>query len=136
MGPLGHGAAAKLVNNMMLMGFWQTLKEALTLGRAAGLSAETMLDLLEGSPAASPAFKSRLPVIRGESDDVGFALSGVVKDARVITGLAEQLGVSLPAITASLASFVEADALGFGDADLATMVRLAAEGQSKEGDDA
>ncbi len=31
-GPLGHGAAAKLVNNMMLMGFWQTLKEALTWG--------------------------------------------------------------------------------------------------------
>ena len=135
-GPLGHGAAAKLVNNMMLMGFWQTLKEALTLGRAAGLSGETMLSFLEGSPAASPAFKSRLPVIRGESDDVGFALSGVVKDARVITGLAEHLGVSLPAISASLASFVEADALGFGDADLATMVRLAAEGKTKDGEPA
>ncbi len=95
-----------------------------------------MLSFLEGSPAASPAFKSRLPVIRGESDDVGFALSGVVKDARVITGLAEHLRVSLPAISASLASFVEADALGFGDADLATMVRLAAEGKTKDGEPA
>jgi len=132
-GPLGHGAAAKLVNNMMLLGFWQTLKEALTLGRAAGLSSDTMLAFLEGSPAATPAFKARLPIIRGEDDVVGFALSGVVKDARVIANLADHLRLSLPAIRASLASFEEADALGYGNADLATMVRLAAEGKIAEG---
>lgn len=129
-GPLGHGAAAKLVNNMMLLGFWQTLKEALTLGRAAGLSSDTMLAFLEGSPAATPAFKARLPVIRGEDDVVGFALSGVVKDARVVANLADHLRLSLPAIRASLTSFEEADAMGYGDADLATMVRLAAEGKT------
>ncbi|MGK6316584.1 NAD(P)-dependent oxidoreductase [Neorhizobium sp. DT-125] len=126
-GPLGHGVAAKLVNNMMLMGFWQTLKEALTLGRTVGLSGETILSILEGSPAATPSFKARLPVIRGENKAVGFAMSGVVKDARVIVTLAEQVGVPIPAITASLASFAEAEGWGYGDADLATMVRLVAE---------
>jgi 3-hydroxyisobutyrate dehydrogenase len=134
-GPLGHGAAAKLVNNMMLMGFWQTLKEALTLGRAAGLSGETMLSILEGSPAATPSFKARLPIIRGENEVVGFALSGVVKDARVIVSLAERVGVPVPAVTASLASFAEAEGWGYGDADLATMVRLAAEGTAAQTED-
>jgi 3-hydroxyisobutyrate dehydrogenase-like beta-hydroxyacid dehydrogenase len=131
-GPLGHGAAAKLVNNMMLLGLWQTLKEALLLGKAAGLRRETMLAFLEGSPAASPAMKSRLPVIRGDSDTVGFALSGVVKDARVVTTLAHDLGVDLPAMSAALASFESAEAAGYGSADLATMVRIATEGPTQE----
>jgi 3-hydroxyisobutyrate dehydrogenase-like beta-hydroxyacid dehydrogenase len=128
-GGLGDGAAAKLVNNMMLMGLWQTLKEALTLGKKAGLPAFTILDILSGSPAASPALKSRLPVIRGETDKVGFPVSGAVKDARVVRALADQLGMELPAIGAALASFEAAQAAGYGDADLATMVRLAAESE-------
>ena len=33
MGPLGAGAAAKTVNNMMLVGYWQVLKEALLTWR-------------------------------------------------------------------------------------------------------
>lgn len=126
-GGLGDGAAAKLVNNMMLMGLWQSLKEALMLGKKAGLSADRILDILSGSPAASPAFKSRLPVIRGETEAVGFPVSGAIKDARVVRDLAARLEVSTPAISASLASFEAAAAAGFGQADLATMVRLVAD---------
>jgi 3-hydroxyisobutyrate dehydrogenase-like beta-hydroxyacid dehydrogenase len=126
-GRLGDGAAAKLVNNMMLMGLWQSLKEALLLGKKAGLPASTILEILSGSPAASPAFKSRLPVIRGETTAVGFPVSGAIKDARVVRELAAQLNVALPAISASLSSFEGAAAAGYGDADLATMVRLVAE---------
>jgi len=36
-GPLGAGAAAKVVNNMVLCGMWQTLKEALLTGTTAGV---------------------------------------------------------------------------------------------------
>lgn len=126
-GGLGDGAAAKLVNNMMLMGLWQSLKEALLLGKKAGLAPGKILDILAGSPAASPALRSRLPVIRGESDAVGFPVSGAIKDAGVVRDLAARLGVPLPAIAASLASFEKAAADGYAEADLATMVRLAAE---------
>ncbi|SIR05565.1 3-hydroxyisobutyrate dehydrogenase [Rhizobium sp. RU35A] len=126
-GPLGHGATAKLVNNMMLLGLWQTLKEALQLGQAAGLARETMLRFLETSPAASPAFKSRLPVILGESDSVGFSLSGVVKDAGVVMDLAAALDLPLPAMAAARQSFLGAEQAGLGERDLATMVRAATE---------
>jgi 3-hydroxyisobutyrate dehydrogenase-like beta-hydroxyacid dehydrogenase len=126
-GGLGDGAAAKLVNNMMLMGLWQTLKEALLLGKKAGLPSGTILDILSDSPAASPALRGRLPVIRGETDAVGFPVSGAIKDARVVRDLAARLDVSLPAIAASLASFEAAAAAGYAEADLATMVRLVAE---------
>ncbi len=126
-GGLGDGAAAKLVNNMMLMGLWQSLKEALMLGQKAGLPSSKILDILSGSPAASPALKSRLPLIRGETEVVGFPVSGAIKDARVVRDLAARLDVELPAIGASLASFEAAEAAGYGQSDLATMVRLVAQ---------
>ncbi|TDK35456.1 NAD(P)-dependent oxidoreductase [Rhizobium deserti] len=126
-GGLGDGASAKLVNNMMLMGLWQSMKEALQLGGKAGLSRDKMIAILSGSPAASPAMKARLPVVLGETSAVGFPVSGVVKDARVVRDLAGALGVAIPAIAASLASFEATMEAGFGEADLATMVRLAAE---------
>jgi 3-hydroxyisobutyrate dehydrogenase len=124
-GRLGHGASAKLVNNMMLMGLWQTMKEAVQLGGAAGLPREKMVEILSGSPAASRAMQSRLPVILGESDVVGFPVSGVLKDMEVVFALARHLGVETPAIHAAQASFQQAAALGFAEADLAMMVRLA-----------
>ncbi len=124
-GPLGQGAAAKLMNNMMLMGLWETMKEAITLGRSAGLSAGTIIDVLSASPAASPAMKSRLPAIRGETDAVGFPVSGVLKDMAVVLRLARELGVGTPVIDAARASFQVAAERGFAESDLATVVRLA-----------
>ncbi|MCJ9749968.1 NAD(P)-dependent oxidoreductase [Neorhizobium sp. BETTINA12A] len=126
-GGLGDGASAKLVNNMMLMGLWQIMKEAVELGGKAGLGRGKMIEILSGSPAASPAMRSRLPVILGETEAVGFPVSGVLKDMGVVLDLARGLGVATPAIEAARASFENAAALGYGDADLATVVRLALE---------
>ncbi len=124
-GTLGHGAASKLINNMMLTGLWESLKEALQLGARAGLARDRMIEVLSGSPAASPAMKGRLPVVLGETDHVGFPVSGVVKDISVVRDYAAHLGVAIPAMKAALASFETAAGAGFADADLATMVKLA-----------
>lgn len=124
-GDVGAGAAAKIVNNMMLMGFWETLREALTVGKRAGLGLEKMLEILKGSPAASGAFLHRLPVLLGESDAVGFSVSGVVKDGVMFRRTAQQYGVAVPAIEAAFAAYSAHQAKGNGDKDLATMVRAA-----------
>lgn len=124
-GPLGAGAAAKIVNNMMLMGFWQTLKEALSLGKRAGLDLDTMLAFLASSPAASGAFRHRLPVLRGESDAVGFSASGVVKDGAMFSRVAAEMRVEIPAVSAAIASFNAFATGGHGEEDLARMVRAA-----------
>ena len=73
--------------------------------------------------------KSRLPVILGQSDTVGFSLSGVVKDARVVEALAEALQLDLPATQAARQSFEAVEAKGYGEADLAMMVRIATQGK-------
>ncbi|MFB9948724.1 NAD(P)-dependent oxidoreductase [Rhizobium puerariae] len=128
-GRLGNGASAKLMNNMMLMGFWEIMKEAVQLGGKAGLLRDKMIEILSGSPAASPAMTSRLPVILGETDSVGFPVSGVLKDMGVVFDVAARLGVAIPAIEAAHASFRAAAALGHGESDLGTVVRLALEGK-------
>jgi 3-hydroxyisobutyrate dehydrogenase len=135
-GDLGHGAAAKLINNMMLTGLWESLKEALQLGGRAGLARDKMIEVLAGSPAASPAMKGRLPVVLGETDHVGFPVSGVVKDIRVVRDFAAQVGVPVPAMAAALRSFEDTAEAGLADADLATMVRLALENATTANDGA
>jgi 3-hydroxyisobutyrate dehydrogenase len=124
-GGLGDGAAAKIVNNMMLCGYWQCLKEALQVGKRAGLSAEIMLRILSNSPAANGALTSRMPIILGHSNEVGFTVSGAVKDASLFARTAAQYGVSAPAIGAALASFSAHRDSGHGEDDLATMVLAA-----------
>ena len=124
-GPLGSGAAAKVVNNMMLAGYWQTLREALQTGRRSGLTLDTMLTILKDSPAANPALVHRMPVITGDSDDVGFSVDGVIKDLGVFCAVAEAQGVDIPAMRAARASFTAASTAGLGAADLATMIRAA-----------
>lgn len=125
-GPLGAGATAKILNNMMLVTYWQCLKETLSLGRAAGLDPRDVLRLLGGSPAASGALVNRLPVLLGESDAVGFTLSGALKDGRLARHLAAEFGLETPALSAGVRSFAEADDKGLGDRDLVEMVRDAA----------
>jgi len=124
-GAVGAGAAAKIVNNMMLTGFWQTLKEALQVGRRQGLALETMMEILLDSPAANAALRQRAPVVLGESDAVGFSVAGIVKDISLFVAAAERAGVAVPAISAALESFTAHRDAGHGDKDLATMVRAA-----------
>ena len=127
-GKLGMGAAAKIVNNMMLMGYWETLREALLVGKSAGLGLEKMLEILKDSPAASGAFLHRLPVLLGQSNAVGFSVSGVVKDGAMFERTAARYGIATPAITAAVASYRAHAAKGHGEEDLATMARAAYDG--------
>lgn len=124
-GGLGDGAAAKIVNNMMLAGFWQSLKEAVEVGKASGLSLEAMIELLSESPVSNGAFLHRRPVLLGESETVGFSVNGVIKDIALFQKTAAALGVITPTMDAAIDSFIAHREAGHGEADLVTMVRAA-----------
>lgn len=121
-GPLGAGAAAKIVNNMVLAGMWEALSEAVETGGRLGLPLETMLTFLEKSPAAAPAFKVRLPVIRGETDAVGFAVNGVVKDIGVMLSAATDAGLPVPAMHGISERFARVAQANLSERDLAVVV--------------
>jgi 3-hydroxyisobutyrate dehydrogenase len=121
-GPLGAGAAAKIVNNLCLTAMWEVYSEAMEVGEGLGLEFETMLDFLKQSPAASPAFLQRMPIISGESDAVGFSVAGITKDATLIAETGNALGRSPAALEAALRRYQRMVDDGLGDQDLSKVV--------------
>jgi 3-hydroxyisobutyrate dehydrogenase len=118
-GGLGAGHAAKIVNNVALNGAWQVMIESMRLGLRLGLDFETMVRLLEHSPASNPAFRARVPKILGQDPEVGFPISGILKDQSLFLALAAELGEPLPALAAAHGNFARLAEEGHGGEDLA-----------------
>jgi len=124
-GPLGAGNTAKIVNNMMLISYWEGLRAAMLVGRKGGLSAREVVSIVAEGPAGTGALKGRMAEILGESDRIGYPVAGIVKDARLFLGVAEDLGVDAPTIRAALSSFSDLAERGLADEDLAALIREA-----------
>ncbi|MEV0981767.1 NAD(P)-binding domain-containing protein [Streptomyces sp. NPDC049915] len=97
-GPLGSGAALKLVVNTAVIGGVGIVAEALRLAGALGLDPATARDALAGSPLAGA-------VARAFAEGVHFGTDLAVKDLRIATQAAE-----LPAVRALLEQFRRAAA--------------------------
>ena len=122
MGPIGSGSSMKLVVNMCLGVYWQSLGEAIAMGERRGLDLDRMLDVLVDSPIATAALNGKLPVLRGAPAEIGFDITGVRKDlsSALITAHAED--VPAAAAAGALAGFVAAIEGGFGGKDVASIV--------------
>jgi 3-hydroxyisobutyrate dehydrogenase len=123
-GALGAGYAAKIVNNVALGGAWQAMIESMRLGARLGLDLETMVAILEDSPAANPSFRTRVPKILGHDEEVGFPVSGVLKDQDLFLRIAQSVGAELPALMAARANFAKVASEGHGGKDLAQVIPL------------
>ncbi len=84
-GPVGSGAAMKLVINTLLATHWAVLAEALGMGSRYGLDYRRMLDIIGASPAAFGALPVKMPLLLGDRSDIGFNITNVRKDLRTIT---------------------------------------------------
>lgn len=121
-GPLGAGHAAKIVNNAAMGGAWQAMIESFRLGARLGLDLETMLRVMEDSPATAPAFRARIPKMRGEDPTVGFTVAGVIKDQTLFLATADAMGEPLPALQAARENFRKTADAGYADSDLAAVI--------------
>jgi 3-hydroxyisobutyrate dehydrogenase-like beta-hydroxyacid dehydrogenase len=65
-GPVGAGAAAKLVANATLFGVLAALGESVALGRKLGLAEETLFEVLAATPLAAQTERRR-EVLRGNA---------------------------------------------------------------------
>lgn len=124
-GKLGSGAAAKIVNNMMLASYWQSLKEAIQVGIKAGLQAENILTILSRSPAANGSLALKSDAILGRANNVTFTISGIVEDLRMFNETVKSLKVQAPAMQAAFKSFHECKEAGHGDSDFISMISAA-----------
>lgn len=125
-GPLGSGAATKLVANFTLLGALGMLGEAMALAQGLGLSRDAAFDVLAATPLA-PQAERRRRAVEADEYPIRFRLTLARKDADLITEAATAAGVDLRVGAALREWFVAADEAGWGDRDysevLAWMLR-------------
>jgi len=120
-GPLGAGAAAKLVANATLFGTLSLLGEVVALADGLGLTRDVSFGVLAATPLAGPAERRRPSIEEGEYPH-RFTLSLARKDAELIKDAARSAGVDLRLMEAARTWLTEAEEAGFGDRDYSTVL--------------
>ena len=128
LGGQGAGTVMKLAVNTLIHGLNQTLAEAMTLARAAGIAPEDAFDVIEASAAAAPMLKYRRPLYLDEgAQEVSFTVALARKDMEIATALAERLCVAMPQGRVTLEKLKEAEASGFAARDMASILTFMGE---------
>lgn len=124
MGPVGAGQSTKAVNQVMVAGINEAVCEALALGEALGLDADRLLPTL-GAGAAGNWFldKRGATMLRNEFVP-GFKCAHLLKDLRIVQGMANAAGVSTAVIGLALHDYARLVAQGQGDADTSALISL------------
>jgi 3-hydroxyisobutyrate dehydrogenase-like beta-hydroxyacid dehydrogenase len=120
-GPLGAGAAAKLVANSTLLGVLGVLGEALALADAFGLSRDAAFQVLSKTPMAAQAERRRVALESGDYSP-RFRLSLARKDADLIVDEATAVGADLRLAAAARTWMAEAEETGLADADYSAVL--------------
>lgn len=120
-GPVGSGAALKLIANT-LFGV-QVAAVAELLGRmpALGLDPAIAIDLLGTTPLLSPAAKAAAALMRTSTHDTMFPVELVAKDFGYAVGDAAQ---AMPVADAARSVFAQAIVNGLADANLTAVAQL------------
>ena len=121
LGPLGAGAAMKLVANSTLGALMTGLAEALALADGLGLAEADVLDILSESPIGVTA-KGKRPLIESGVYTPNFTLGLAAKDLRLVMEAAAAAGVELRLASAARSWFERADEHGLGDLDYSAVI--------------
>jgi 3-hydroxyisobutyrate dehydrogenase-like beta-hydroxyacid dehydrogenase len=127
-GAAGDGATAKLVSNHLAGLHNLVAAEALAVGRAAGLSVETMLAVLRHTDAQSYwLFNYLAPRLARRDFDDGFSIDLQHKDHRLFGDLAAQHGAAAPLNSLALELYDAMRSGGLGRKDLTEAANVAFE---------
>ena len=125
---MGSGEQArymKLVVNALVVNTAQTMAEALTLGRKAGLEWDLMLDTLANSTLASPWLKAKVALLKSRDFTPTMTARLILKDVDLMLAAARAKEVSMPltALTRQLMQVLIGE--GYGEEDFMSIVKLA-----------
>jgi 3-hydroxyisobutyrate dehydrogenase-like beta-hydroxyacid dehydrogenase len=117
---VGEGEQARVVKlaiNLMIAGLAQLMSEALVLGEAAGVSRETLLEVMGSSAAGAPFVKYKTEPLLRDDYSATFTTALMEKDIDLMLDAAEEAGLELP-VASEMKRIVRAaiDA-GYGDDD-------------------
>ncbi len=123
MGHAGSGQLTKMVNQICIGGLLQGLAEALNFARAAGLDAESAMEVIGKGAAQSWQLDNRHKSMLAGEFDFGFAVDWMRKDFAIVLEEARSNGAPLP-VTALVDQFyAEVQAMGGGRWDTSSLIR-------------
>ena len=127
-GPVGSGIRCKLVNNFLTMVTAKANAEALAMATKAGLSFDTVWQVLTGTTATNGCLSTGwLP--KGFAGDIepGFAMPLAHKDLALGIRMADEVGVETPLADLALTHYDALLDTKFGDKDFSAIVNAACE---------
>ncbi|MES2278518.1 MAG: NAD(P)-dependent oxidoreductase [Bacteroidota bacterium] len=119
LGDTGAGNNAKLAINLFLAITVQGFTEAILFARQNGIATEQFLDIVNNGAVGSGITKLKSNAILADNYKAAFALKHLAKDLR----LAQQQGMHLPAGSAVLSTYQQAEASGLGDEDMIAVIK-------------
>ncbi len=120
-GPLGAGAAEKLVANSTLFGALGVLGEALALADGLGLSRDAAFEALAATPIGAQSERRR-DAIESGSYPARFSLALAGKDAALVADAASEAGVEMPLAAAARSWLIAAQEAGMGEEDYSAVL--------------
>jgi 3-hydroxyisobutyrate dehydrogenase-like beta-hydroxyacid dehydrogenase len=124
MGDTSKGQTAKLVMNLQIALIYEGFAEALTLAAKLGVSAETLLPLIQASMVRSGVVDYKAPFVLKHDFSPNFPLRLMHKDIRLTLEAAKEARVKLPALETVEEIYDVASEDGFGDLDYAATLAL------------
>lgn len=122
-GEVGQGAVTKLIGNTVISFMLEGLCEGFVLGQKAGLSLDTLMEVVMASGFASPYFKFKGDAILRRDWDTHFSIDLLVKDQTLALEEAREYRVPMPGLAAVREVFESARAQGWGQEDIAAVIK-------------
>jgi glyoxylate/succinic semialdehyde reductase len=122
-GEMGQGTRVKLIGNSVISFMLEALCEGIVLGRKAGLSIETIVEVIQASGYASAYYPFKGTAIAKRDFEEHFAIDLLVKDQTLLLAEASSRGVPLPGLAAIREVFQAARAQGHGREDICAVVQ-------------
>ncbi|MEJ2509606.1 MAG: NAD(P)-dependent oxidoreductase [Gammaproteobacteria bacterium] len=123
-GEAGQATRMKLVLNLMLGGMMQCLAEGLSLADSQGIDGQSVLEALAGGPMGAGLYQMKGGMMLGEEFTKQFPVDLMFKDLNLVLETAGQAHLPLPMTAAVRESFSAARGLGYGDEDMAAVVKV------------
>lgn len=124
MGETGKGQAAKLVMNLQIALIYEGFAEALTLATKLGVSADTLIPLVQASMVRSGVVDYKAPFILNRDFSANFPLRLMHKDIRLALESAKEARIKLPGLEAVEEVYDLASEEGQQDLDYAATLTL------------
>jgi 3-hydroxyisobutyrate dehydrogenase-like beta-hydroxyacid dehydrogenase len=123
-GGMGQGSAMKLIGNGVISFMLEALCEGIVVGRRAGLSIETIVEVVQASGYSSPYYAFKGAAIAKRDFEEHFAIDLLVKDQTLMLEEAAARRVPMPGLAAIREVFQAARAQGYGREDIAAVVKV------------